>query len=322
MHAAVLNAFGTLPRSAEFSDPVAGEGESLIEVRAAALHRVDRVRATGDHYTSGNPGDLPLVCGLDGVGISPDGGRYYFALPRAPYGSMAERTVVPNWMLAPMPSQLSDAEAAALINPGMAAYLPLAWRGRLAAGETVLVIGATGVTGRLAVQMARLLGAGRVVAAGRNPQALESLTELGADSLISLDRPKDELVSAFAAEAGKDGFQVVVDYLWGPPMEALLAAITLHEFKAVEHETRIVQVGDIAGPTLELPADALRSVPVTLTGSGGFVPMEVRTEAFGKLCEFAASGAIKIAVEEVPLAEVEEAWRRGDRDGRRQVLIP
>lgn len=235
---------------------------------------------------------------------------------------MAERTVVPGWMLAPIPDRLSDAEAAALINPGMAAYLPFAWRGRLAAGETALVLGATGVTGRLAVQMARLLGAGRVVAAGRDPEALASLTELGADALISLDRPRDELVAAFSAEAGDKGFHVVVDYLWGPPMEALLAALTRDEFKAAEHETRIVQVGDIAGPAIPLPADALRGARVTLTGSGGFAPPEVRMEAFGKLCEFAGSGALKVAVEEVPLAEVERAWQRGDREGRRQVLIP
>jgi NADPH:quinone reductase-like Zn-dependent oxidoreductase len=322
MHAAVLNAFGELPRYAEFPDPVAGEGETLIEVRAAAIHRVDRVRAGGDHYTSGSSDNLPVVCGIEGVGITPDGDRSYFALPRAPYGSMAERTVVPNWMLAPMPSQLSDAEAAALINPGMAAYMPLAWRGKLAAGETVLILGATGVTGRLAVQMARILGAGRIAAAGRDKKALESLTDLGADALISLDQPKDQLAAAFATEAGKDGFQVVVDYVWGQPMEVLLSAITLHEFKAVEHETRIVQVGDIAGSEVQLHADALRSAPVTLMGSGGFAPQEVRVEAFGKLYEFAASGVMKVAVEEVPLADVEEAWRRGDRDGRRQVLIP
>lgn len=322
MHAAVLSAFGETPRYAEFPDPVAREGESLLEVRAASLNRVDRARASGGHYTSGAEGDLPIVCGLDGVGISMSGARVYFGLPRAPYGSMAERTVVPDWMLAPIPSGLSDAEAAALINPGMAAYLPLAWRGRLAAGETVLVLGATGVTGRLAVQMARLLGAGRVVAAGRDPKALESLTGLGADALISLDRPEDELAAAFSAEAGDEGFHVVVDYLWGPPMNALLAALTRNEFKAAEHETRIVQVGDMAGPAVELPAEVLRSAPVTLTGSGGFAPPEVRMEAFGKLCEFAGSGALRVAVEEVPLAEVEEAWRRGDRDGRRQVLVP
>jgi NADPH:quinone reductase-like Zn-dependent oxidoreductase len=322
MHAAVLNAFGEPPRYAEFPDPTAEEGEALIEVRAAALHRVDRVRASGEHYTSGSAEDLPMICGLDGIGVTADGSRVYFGLPRAPYGSMAERTVAPAWMLAPMPSRLSDAEAAALINPGMAAYLPLAWRGRLAAGETVLVLGATGVAGRLAIQIARLLGAGRVVAAGRNPQALESLTELGADALISLDQPQDKLVAAFAREVGGDGLHVVVDYLWGPPMSALLAAVTRDEFTAVAHETRIVQVGDIAGATLPLAAEALRSAPVTLSGSGGFVPREARIEAFGKLCEYAASGAIEVAVEEVALAEVEEAWRRGDRGGRRQVLIP
>ncbi|GLZ42182.1 zinc-binding alcohol dehydrogenase family protein [Actinokineospora sp. NBRC 105648] len=322
MHAAVLSAFGEPPRFAEFSDPEAGDGESLIEVRAAALHRVDRARATGEHYTSGNAADLPLVCGLDGVGIGPDGGRYYFALPRTPFGSMAQRTVVPTWTRAPLPSGLSDAEAAAFINPGMAAYLPLVWRGQLAEGDTVLVLGATGVCGRLAIQLGRLLGAGRVVAAGRDRQALESLTDLGADALIPLDLPKDKLIPAFAAAAGEDGFQVVVDYLWGPPMAALLAALTQHEFKPVARETRIVQVGDLAGATVELPAAALRSARVTLSGSGGFAPHEVRLKAFGKLCRFAAAGAIKIAVEEVPLAEVEQAWQRGDRDGRRQVLIP
>jgi NADPH:quinone reductase-like Zn-dependent oxidoreductase len=322
MHAAVLKHFGGCPSFETFPEPVPADGEVLLEVRGAALQRVDRARASGGHYTSGSAKNLPQVCGIDGVGIAPDGTRVYFALPRAPYGSMAERTVAPDWMLAPMPSTLSDAEAAAIINPGMAAYLPLAWRGKLAKGENVLIIGATGVAGHLAVQVARLLGAGRVVAAGRNMQLLEPLRDLGADGIVSLIQPQADLAASLTEAAGDDGFQVVVDYVWGDPMQALLSSLTRDEFVPVGHETRIIQVGDMAGSAISLPAETLRSAPVTLTGSGGFAPPEVRMEAFGKLIQFAASGDLKIAVEEVPLAEVEQAWQRGDRDGRRQVLIP
>jgi NADPH:quinone reductase-like Zn-dependent oxidoreductase len=318
MHAAVLQAFDAPPRFAEFAEPLVADGETLIDVKAAALHRVDRARATGGHYAS--PRELPAVCGTDGVGIARDGSRVWFALPRAPYGSMAEHTVVPNWMLAPIPDQLGNAEAAALINPGMAAYLPLSWRAKLVAGETVLILGATGVTGRLAVQLAKLLGAGRVVAAGRDPRALESLTDLGADALIRLDRPRDEVVAAFAKES--DGYDVVIDYVWGEPTEALLTALTRNEFKEDTSETRLVQVGDSAAPVISLPAEVLRSSAVTLTGSGGFAPPEVRGAAYGKLVGLAAAGKLRVAVEEVPLSQVEEAWRRGDRDGRRLVLIP
>lgn len=322
MKAAVLKHFGEVPAFGEFADPVPAEDEALIEVRAAALQRVDRARASGRHYTSGGDEGLPAVCGIDGVGIGPDGTRVYFALPRAPFGSMAERTVAQRWYLAPMPSELSDAEAAALINPGMAAYLPLAWRARVTEGETVLILGATGVAGHLAVQIAKLLGAGRVVAAGRDAGKLESLRDLGADVLVSLDQAPADLAASLTAAAGDTGFQVVVDYVWGPPMEALLSMLTRDEFGTTPYETRIVQVGDIAGASISFPAEALRSTRVTLSGSAGSVPPEARMEAFGYLTSFAASGAIKVPVQEVPLAEVSQAWQRGDRGGKRQVLIP
>jgi NADPH:quinone reductase-like Zn-dependent oxidoreductase len=320
MHAAVLQQFGTAPRFGTFSEPVADEGETLIEVRAAALQRIDRVRATGDHYAS--PTDLPVVCGTDGVGVTPDGSRVWFALPRAPYGAMAERTIVPDWTLAPLPDQLSDAAAAALVNPGMAAYLPLAWRAKLVEGETVLILGATGVAGRFAVQLAKHLGAGRVVAAGRDPEALESLRGLGADEVIRLDRPRDEVTAAFAAQAGADGYQVVIDYVWGEPTEALLAALARQGFQQATTETRLVQVGDLASPVIALPAQVLRSSAVTLTGSGGFAPPPVRAQAYAQLVELAAAGTLQVAVEEMPLSRVQEAWQRGDQNGRRLVLIP
>ncbi|RLK58877.1 quinone oxidoreductase family protein [Actinokineospora cianjurensis] len=317
MYAAVQQSAGAPPRYLEFAEPVAAEGENLIEVRAAALHRIDRARASGKHYAS--PRELPAVCGTDGVGVTQDGERVWFALPRAPFGAMAERTVVPRWMCAPLPDEVGDAEAAALINPGMGAYLPLAWRGRLVDGETVLVLGATGVTGRLAVRLARLLGAGRVVAAGRDPRGLESLD---ADAVIRLDRPREELVEAFTAAAGDTGYQVVVDYVWGEPVEALLAALTTRSFQAATTETRLVQVGDGAGPEITLSAGTLRSAAITLLGSGGFAPPDIRREAYGKLVGLAASGTLRVATDQHPLADVETLWTRGDQDGKRIVLRP
>jgi NADPH:quinone reductase-like Zn-dependent oxidoreductase len=251
MHAAVLHSFGDTPRFEPFTEPAAGSGEHLVEVSAAALHRVDRARASGQHYASA--GALPVVCGTDGVGVTPAGERVWFALPRAPFGAMAQRTVADRRMQAPIPDGLSDAEAAALVNPGMAAYLPLQWRARLQPGETVLVLGATGFTGRLAVQVARLLGAGRVVAAGRDPHGLEELTGLGADTVIGLGDDPEAMRRSFAAAAG-DGYDVVVDYVWGAPTEALLASMLRAGFAEAAGETRIVQVGDLAGPQLRLPS--------------------------------------------------------------------
>jgi NADPH2:quinone reductase len=189
-------------------------------------------------------------------------------------------------------------------------------------GETVLILGATGVAGRFAVQLAKHLGAGRVVAAGRDPEGLESLRGLGADAVIRLDRPRDEVTAAFAAEVEAGGYQVVIDYVWGEPTEALLAALTREGFQQATSETRLVQVGDLASPVISLPAEALRSSAVTLTGSGGFAPPPVQAQAYGKLVELAAAGTLQIAVEEMPLSQVEEAWERGDRSGRRLVLIP
>jgi len=167
MDAAVLHTFGKPPRSEQFPDPaVAGEGEVLVHVRAAALKPVEKQLASGTHYAI--PSQLPVVCGVDGIGYLDDGTRVFFGGPRSPYGAMAQRTVVARSHCFQIPEAVDDATAAALANPGVSAWLTLTWRAKLIPGETVLVHGATGVTGKLAVQIAKLLGAGRVIAAGRN----------------------------------------------------------------------------------------------------------------------------------------------------------
>ena len=244
MHAAVLHALGKPPRFEEFPDPTPGEGEVLIHVCAAALKPVDKQLAGGKHYAS--PPEFPVVCGADGVGRLGDGTRIFFGGPRRPYGAMAERTVVRRAQCFSVPEDVDDDTAAAIPNPGVSAWLSLKHSAKLASGETVLILGATGVTGKLATQIAKILGAGRVVAAGRNERVLSTLLALGADATIWLNKPHQDLVETFRHEAGEKGFDVIIDYLWGPPTEALLTAITGTEFAVAGSETRLVQVGESA----------------------------------------------------------------------------
>ena len=247
----------------EFPDPTPGDGEVLINVSAAALKPVDKQMTAGTHYAS--PREFPVVCGMDGAGRLEDGTRVFFGGARRPYGSMAERTVVRRVQCFSVPEELDDVTAAAIPNPGVSAWLSLKHSAKLAAGETVLILGATGVTGKLAVQIAKILGAGRVVAAGRNEHVLSTLHELGADSTIRLrlDKPDEELIAAFRREAGEKRFDVIIDYLWGRPTEALLKAITGKEFAIGESEIRLVEVGESAGSTITLPAAVLRSKALT-----------------------------------------------------------
>jgi NADPH2:quinone reductase len=319
MHAAVLHGLGKSPLFEDFPDPIPGEGEVLIHVCAAALKPVDKQLAGGKHFAS--PHEFPIVCGADGVGRLEDGTRMFFGGPRRPYGAMAERTVVRRAQCFSVPEDVDDDTAAAIPNPGVSAWLSLKHSAKLASGETVLILGATGVTGKLAVQVARILGAGRVVAAGRNEEVLSRLHDLGADATIPLDKPDQELIEAFRRQAGEKGFDVIIDYLWGHPTEALLTAITNAEFAVAGSEIRLVEVGESVGPTITLHAAVLRSTPLTILGTAGIPPWHVLREAFQQVMNHAASGTLRIETERVPLAEIEDAWERNVQ-ARRLVVIP
>jgi NADPH:quinone reductase-like Zn-dependent oxidoreductase len=322
MKAAVLHALNEPPRFEQFREPIAEDSEVIVHVRAAALKPVDRQMAGGTHYAAFR--ELPVVCGTDGVGCLEDGTRVFFAGPRIPYGSMAERTIVSASHSFPIPDELDDDIAAAVVNPGLSAWGALAWRAKLAVDETVLILGATGVTGKLAVQTAKLLGAGRVVAAGRDEQVLNTLRDLGADTTIQLDKSGPELTEAFAREAGEAGFDVIIDYLWGAPTEALLSAIARRDFNPASSRIRLVEVGESAGPAISLPAAVLRSSRLEIFGAGsGNAPAtpEVWLEAIRGLMSNVAGGKLRIDTERVALCDVEDAWRQ-EQHGRRTVIIP
>jgi NADPH2:quinone reductase len=319
MNAAVLHTLGKPPRFEKFAEPTAAEGEVLVRVCAASLKPVDKQMASGSHYAS--PRYLPAICGTDGVGHLADGQRVFFGGARAPYGAMAERAVVPRAFTFPVPEGLDDETAAALPNPGVSALLSLSFRAKLQTGDNVLILGATGVAGKLAVTAAKLLGARRVVAAGRNQETLNILENFGADATIRLDLPRNELEEEFVREAGESGFQVVIDYVWGQPAETFLTAITRKEFAVIKSETRYVQVGESAGAVIALPAAVLRSTTLTMLGTGGIPPRDVLVKAMHEVLAYGAKGALRIETERVSLADIESVWQ-GEHSGRRIVIVP
>jgi NADPH:quinone reductase-like Zn-dependent oxidoreductase len=315
MKAAVVNVLGEAPKYQSFFKPEAADGEVLINVRTAGLHPIVKGRASATHHSS--DGVVPMVPGLDGVGTLEDGRRVYFGSARAPFGTMSEWAVAPRRMTFPVPDGIDDVQAAAIVNPGMSAWIALKERGGLAAGETVLILGATGVAGQLAVQVARHLGAKRVIGAGRNVVALASAD---LDQVIALEQPEDAVRDEFAAEAPK-GIDLVIDYLWGRPTELLLEALAKGVKASATPSTRLVEVGASAGPNITLPAAILRSVDLKMQGSGfGAARMDVIFAAIPILFSLAAEGKLKVDAEPVPLAEVESAWNRVS-NGKRIVFV-
>jgi NADPH:quinone reductase-like Zn-dependent oxidoreductase len=320
MNAAVVEDFSISPRYTTFADPVPSEKELLVKVSAAGLHPIVKALANGSHY--GSTGELPFVPGVDGVGRLEDGTRVYFGATRPPFGTFAEYAVTQSWMCLPVPEKMSDVVAAGIANPGMSSMAALKERAQLVPGENVLILGATGVAGHLAVQIARHLGAKRVVGAGRSPQALEQLLGLGADAVISLDQTHDALVAAFRREIAEEGVNVVLDYLWGPPAECVLEAIAQKGLKHASPRIRFVQVGESAGKAITLPAATLRSSGVELLGSGfGSASIQQIMQAVGEFLKDASEGQFKFNTKAVPLSDVAALWKAAGH-GERLVFQP
>ncbi|MFJ9542763.1 zinc-binding alcohol dehydrogenase family protein [Streptomyces sp. NPDC101225] len=293
MRAAVIHEAGGDPQVRDIDEPEPGAGETLVHVSSAALNPHDLIVAAGVNQ----PPPVPYVPGTEGVGTLTDGSRVYFGLSSPPHGSLAERAVAPADSVQRIPPDIGDGEALAVGVAGVSAWLPLTWKAGLRPGEQVLVLGATGSVGRIAVQAARVLGAGRVVAAGRNRKALDWLGDRGADDTVVLDGDSAEAL----AKAGGDGFDVVLDLVYGPPFLAAL--------RATRPGGRIVNVGMRAGRTVELPGGMLKRRDL-LTYAGDQPSADLRRHAYAELVRHVAAGDIDVMFEELPLERVPEAWRR------------
>jgi NADPH:quinone reductase-like Zn-dependent oxidoreductase len=340
MNAAVVTSFGEPPRYQRFEVPrPAGAGQILVDVLAAGLHPRVRSGAAGAHYTS--TGTLPMIPGVDGVGRRADGRLVYFAAADDVIGTMAERAVVDVRRAIELPDGADVAKVAAAMNPAMSSWVALRRRVPIEPGQSVLVLGATGNAGAMAIQVAKRLGAGRVVGAGRDRDRLDGLIALGADEVVALGADEvvalgaDEVVAlgaddghatsdatagALGAAAGE--VDIVLDYVWGKPAEQAIAAL-LRARSDRSRPLNWIQIGAMAGPTIELPSVALRSANLRLQGNGqGAVSPTAYLAELPSLVDEIDAGTIAVKPRTIPLAEVTAIWTQPDPPGERIVLVP
>lgn len=311
MKAAIINEKGQSPVYGEIETPKNRQGMLLIHVKASALSPLSKVRAQGNHYSSDSV--YPMVPGAEGVGVTTDNQRVYFFLPEAPYGAFAEQSLVREDYIVPIPDELDDIIAAAIANPGMSSWAALVERAKFQPNETVLINGATGTSGRLAVQIAKHLGAKRVIATGRNEQVLQELLTLGADAVIPLKLDgTDEFGAKNLKEALKDqfneGIDVVIDYLWGESAKIIMTAVD--EVVDDGHSVRFVNCGASSRQeNIEIPSSVFRSSAIELMGSGlGSVPMPKLFDIIGNVFEAVKLANLQVDTNEVPLSSIEKVW--------------
>jgi len=321
MKAAIITASGKSPVYGNFDEPTPTPEAELITVSASAIRQFSRSRSSGAHYSS--EGAFPSVAGADGVGRTKDGRRVYFVLPEAPFGALAEKSLVRAGRCIEIPDSLDDITAAALANPGMSAWAAMVERAALQPGETVLINGATGSAGRLAVQLAKHLGAGKVIATGRNEAELQELPGLGADAVIpfslgALHPFGTKEYEQRLRESFKEGVNIVVDYLWGESAKTIIVAIA----KSVEDATpiRFVHVGGASREDeILLPGVAIRSSAIQLMGSGiKSVPFAKLFGAIDSIFQAAGPAKLQIATQTMSLAQIEEAW---EAPGKPRIVV-
>ncbi|MGW2841458.1 quinone oxidoreductase family protein [Streptomyces sp. NPDC001493] len=318
MRAAVVRSFGSPPRYEEFPTPVPGEGQVLVDVLASGLHPRVRSGADGSHYTS--DGRLPLVPGVDGVGRLADGRHVYFVADDDVPGTLAERAVLDPRRSVPLPEGADPVTVAAAMNPAMSSWVALRRRISFRPGQSVLVLGATGNAGQMAVQIARHLGAEAVVAAGRDPERLDRLTGLGATRTVSLAGDAAEAADRLG-EAAAD-VDVVIDYTWGRPTELAIPALLT---RRAERSTPLdwIQIGSTAGPDITLPSFVLRAANLRIMGSGqGSLTAAGIVAELPSLVDELAAGTFVVATRAVPLSEVESVWTEPADPARRLVFTP
>ncbi len=317
MHAAVIRSFDAPPRYETFQTPEpSGEHEIAVDVLAAGLHPRVRSGASGSHYTSTDA--LPLIPGVDGVGRSEDGQLLYFVASDGAFGTMAEWTVIDRRRAVVLDDDADVPAIAAAMNPGMSSWVALRKRISFKAGQKVLVLGATGNAGQMAVQIAKFLGASYVAAAGRDAERLAALTSLGADETISLKGQPDEIARALAA-AGAD-VDVVIDYLWGSATEQAIPTLVKSRTEPSK-PLWWIQIGSMAGTTITLPSAALRAANLQLLGSGqGSVTTAGIVAELPELADQITAGIFTVDPVQVPLSDVESAWNTPTAPGQRIVF--
>lgn len=322
MKAAVIHKLGDTPKYEDFPDPVLSDGDVTVEVKAVILDYAVKTLAKGEHFASKQfyP-NLPAVVGYNGIGSLEDGTLVSFRVMKPPYGSMAEKVAIPKACATPIPEGITAEQAAVIPSAALSSLGPLKYTVKLQPGETVLINGATSVSGMLAVQIAKHLGAGRVVGTGRNPESGEKLKELGADAFINLNEPDEKVAEALKKEAGK-GYDVILDYLWGHPAEVIISTFTPTAISVPSKRTRFVLIGGLAGWTAQIPGQSLLTSGLEIYGMmGAQTPLEYQAEGIKLIWDMIKQGKLSMDIVKYPLKDIEKVWDM-EEHGRRMVIVP
>jgi len=313
LKAVVITSFDQPPHYADFADPVPeGPGEMLVQVLGIGLHHITLGQASGMHYSG--TAKLPLVPGVDGVGRGTDGKLRYFVQSPGQIGTMADKTVIELDRSIELPSESDPVTIAGSMNPAMAAWLALRCRVPFQQGQKVLILGATGRSGSMAVQIARHLGASQIIAAGRDELKLAKLPALGATEIVPLG---DARLGALACEV-----DVVLDFVWGQCAVRIMEAV-LKQRADRSLPLTWIHVGSMAGDVAAIPGAFLRSANLQIMGSGhGSVSGREILMALPALAKEIARGTFRIDLKAMPLRHVEQAWAEAPHTSARIVLAP
>ena len=316
MKAAVLQQEGTVPKYADFPEPVPENDEQiLVTVKAVSISHYDIQRASGNHYK--HYSHFPVVVGLDGIGVL-ENGKLIHATGIT--GMMGEKALVRRNAWTVLPDDIDLAVAAGLPNALVGAGVPLIQRAKIQPNQTVLINGATGLTGKVAVQLARHYNAKNVIGIGRNPENLASLKTLGANEVVSLKQSEASFIQQIKEINERTPIDIIIDYLWGHPVEMILTAFQHTAY----HPVKLVTVGQMAGSDIILPSAFLRSSPIELLGSGigSFSRSELTDymkNILPEMFKMAVEDKLNIEVEKISLKEIESNWRK--ESGKALVVI-
>lgn len=322
MKAAVIFQKGGMPAYTDFPEPIAqNEEQLLITVKAAAIKHLDKSQASGKHYSTQNDISCAKVIGGDGVGTLADGTRVY-AIGIS--GMIAEKALIEKSRMVALPDLIDDATAAALPNAVIGSAMGLRFRAGMKPGETVLINGATGFTGKMAVQIAKYYGAEKVIATGRNEQSLQRLLTLGADEIISVKQEDEAFIAQVKAIHAQTPIDVIIDYLWGHTAEMILAALKSNG--SFTPKTRFVSIGAMTGDIIQLSSENLRSVDLQLSGSGlgSWTKAEMKllfSKILPEMFQLAAKEKLQVETTTVKLQNIENLWEMDRPDGKRLVVV-
>lgn len=320
MKAAVVFEKGSIPQYTDFPDPEIQENEILVSVKAASIKNLDRARAGGNHYSTEHQEHQPTIIGTDGAGYLENGDKVYFFSKK---GTVAEKAAADKKMIIPIPEGLDFSLAAALPNAVMGSAMALKFKAGIQKGSTVLINGATGITGRIAVQVARLYGAQKIIVTGRNEESLQSLRELGADEVISLKMDDHDFKQKIKEIHKETPIDIVLDYIWGHSVEMILSA-----FKGdgnFSHKTKLINVGGMSGDAIQLSSQILRGTDIQISGSGlgSWSKAEFAllfSEIIPEMFRAAVEGKIKMETQDVDIKNIETIWNAEIQSGKRLVI--